>query len=252
MMPLVLILALAAVSPSPRDAAGNQLEPLKPAAASAARLCAADQRWCAEIDQDAGALRVFAGPTGAAVASVEIEKGEGEVLAVWPQMARLAGPRAAVLIGVEHRYSATYSGGEGAATVLELIEVSPDRSRPPRSVLTQPLFGSIMTRACFSKQDFADRKGACQDVLSFEATLTLAPETASGPPRFQLTTQAKALPPKAPDGGNPTPIGRLKKQDLVPKPDATCSYRRLLTFDPASKAYQPDRPLPDCDEYTAL
>ncbi|AAK22851.1 hypothetical protein CC_0866 [Caulobacter vibrioides CB15] len=249
MLPL-LLLALAAASPSPRDAAGNQLEPLKPAAEQAARLCTGDQRWCAGIDDDSATLSVFTGPTGAAVASVELEQDEDETLAVWPQMARLAAPGAGVLIGVERRRSASYSGGGGGTTVLELIQVWPDRSRPPRSVLTLPLKGEIMIRACFSKQDFADRKGACQDIYTFDATLTLAPETASGPPKFQFATLAKAFPPKA-SRGTPTPsLKRLKKSELVPTPDLACSYRRVLAFDPKSQTYRPDSPLPDCDDYT--
>ena len=42
----------------------------------------------------------------------------------------------------------------------------------------------------------------------------------------------------------------LKPKDLVKVVDAECSVRRVFTFDPATKAYVPDAPLPDCGDYT--
>jgi len=42
----------------------------------------------------------------------------------------------------------------------------------------------------------------------------------------------------------------LRKQDLRTQTDRTCSYQRVLRFD--GGRYQPDTPLPECGEFTAL
>ena len=42
----------------------------------------------------------------------------------------------------------------------------------------------------------------------------------------------------------------LTAADLVAARDPTCSFERRFTFDAATGVYQPDRPLPDCTDYT--
>ena len=55
------------------------------------------------------------------------------------------------------------------------------------------------------------------------STIRMDIENRIGPPRFILETGAVA--------------------------DPICSYRRTFAYDPASGRYQPDAPLPRCDDY---
>jgi hypothetical protein len=264
MTPIVLALLLAAPAsvPPSRDLAGNRFEafaatpPQGPEGAPPLH-CTADRAWCAEIsrdvDQNTSALHVFAGtPTGQTPVAIldltpDSTGGDNDDLALWPSIIRVAGPEPSVIVGVERHVTTSYSGGGGGATELQLIRVLGEAAKP---VLTAPISASLMIRACFDERDMKARRGACHDEYSFGGDLTLDPTTASGPPRLLFEAQATAFPAGASRNGDSTARGRLRQSDLKPTPDPACSYRRVFTLDPASDAYTPDTPLPDCSDYT--
>ena len=68
---------------------------------------------------------------------------------------------------------------------------------------------------------------------------------AAGPGVFQIRLNE-------PDERHPRPVAKppLKPADLVRAVDAECTVQRVFTFDPATKAYVADAPLPDCSAYT--
>lgn len=267
MTPLLLIIALAATTPTPKppptgqDLAGNRLEAFTPRPdlmkpGGPPLLCTDDARWCAEIsrdvDSDESELHVFAGlPTGGRPAVVyPLTRTEDEAFALWPRLVRLAGADGGLFIGVERQTHTSYSGGGGSASTLELLRVSPAQPEAARTVLTLPIAASLMIRACFSEMDQHRRRDACHDEYSFDATLTLDPRGAAGPPRLVVETEATAFPAGASRDGDSTTRGRLRARDLVKARDPACSYRRVMTFDPETDAYAPDAPLPNCEAYT--
>jgi hypothetical protein len=260
MTPIVLALVLAAstVAPPAQDLSGNRLEtfaPLPPNGVEGAPPlnCTADHGWCAQIsrdvDQNTSTLYVFAGlpPAHQPVAMLALGDDDNDDIALWPSIVRIAGSEPSVLVGVERHVSTSYSGGGGGATELKLVRVVGEEAKP---VLTAPVTGSLMIRACFDERDMRARRGACHDEYSFGGDLTLDPTTASGPPRLLFETQATAFPAGASRNGDSTARGRLRQKDLVPTRDPACSYRRVFTLDPASDVYAPDSPLPDCSDYT--
>lgn len=258
---LPLILALVAMTPAPpsTDSAGNRLETFAarpdPTGDDALH-CTPDRRWCAQIsrDADSGAstLDVFAGEPGGGppLLTRALDKTEDENLGLWPRAIRLAGPGEAVMIGVEHRTSTSYSGGGGGATTLELIRLAASAPGAARTVLSIPLSASLLIRACFDEKDQYRRRGACHDEYSFGTDVNLAPRTPDGTPRLVITTEATTFPAGSSRDGDSTTRGRLSPRDLVRARDPRCSYRRVMTLDPATGLYAPDTPLPDCEAYT--
>ena len=268
MTPILLFLALAATAPATtpatplptHDQAGNRIEtfaatpPSGPEGAPPLH-CTADRAWCAEIsrdvDQNTSELHVFAGTPSdhpPVVTLALTTEDEDEELALWPSIVRLAGPNAGVLVGVEHHVTTSYSGGGGGATTLHLIRVRGEEAKP---VLTAPISGALMIRACFDERDMKARRGACHDEYNFDGELTLDPTTASGPPRLAYETQATVFPAGASRGGDSTLRGPLRQKDLVTTRDPACSYKRAFAMDPTSDVYAPDKALPDCSDYTA-
>jgi hypothetical protein len=255
---LALVLGAATMAPPAQDQVGNRLEafaatpPQGPEGAPPLH-CTADRGWCAEIsrdvDQNTSVLHVFAGtPTGQPpAATLDLGSDDNDDLALWPSIVRLAGPEPGVIVGVQRHTSTSYSGGGGGATQLQLIRVLGDEAKP---MLTAPISGSLMIRACFDERDMKARRGACHDEYSFGGDLTLDLSTASGPPRFLFETRATAFPAGASRNGDSTARGRLRASDLKPTLDPACSYRRVFALDPASDVYAPDSALPDCSDYT--
>jgi hypothetical protein len=147
--------------------------------------------------------------------------------------------------------STMYSGGGGQAERLTLYRLQPSGyGKPPiGDVLSVPLTGRLMIRACFSEKDYEYRRGACHDSYDFDATLTLAPKGGENPPRLVYRTKAVSTP-----GGsrraNDNSGKRLAKNELTPRIDPECSYRRVVTFNPVTERYEFDRPGPDCSDYT--
>lgn len=252
MSTILLLLALAAPVIAPQaDHAGNRIEPLAVAVTQPALHCTADQRWCVQIGREGerSSLRVSAGLPGAGgeilIHDLPDDLGEAS-LNLWPQIVRSAEPDGGVLIGVETSVSTMYSGGGGGATELTLFRVAQDA----KPVLTVPVAGSLMIRACFSERDMRARRDACHDEYNFSGTLKLDLSTTSGPPRFRFETEATSFPRGASRNEDSLARGPLRQRDLVPVRDEACSYARFIAFDPASELYEPDRPLPDCSDYT--
>ena len=255
MIPLILALAVATTQ---TDLAGNRLEALTQRSDLMKEngpplLCTSDAQWCAEISRDVDSneseLHVFTGLPGGDVVRHALTKTEDEDFALWPKLIRLAD--GAMLIGVEQQTRTMYSGGGGSVSTLELIRVRPTDPDVAKTVLTLPIAASLMIRACFTERDYERSRGACHDEYGFGAELTLDSRTADGPPRLVVETEATAFPAGSSRDGDSTTRGRLRQRDLVKARDPVCSYRRVMTLDPKTDLYVPDKPAPDCEAFTA-
>lgn len=142
-----------------------------------------------------------------------------------------------------------YSGGGGQATELRLYRLDADGEAGAALVLTVPIQGSLMIRACFSEEDMTQRAGACHDEYSFAATLT-ASDAADAMPVLTYETTATAYPRGASRSEDSLEKPPLKPADLVTARDPKCSFTRQFTFNAKAGEYQPDSPLPDCSDYT--
>lgn len=235
--------------------------------------CTADRAWCLsiEIDSESAVREVFLGVYDGrqhiderdvwrhALANEDFYGGPG--ITLWPRIVRLgAGALAvvaqgealdsAVLIGVETRTSAGYSGGAASATDLQLLLATRSvEGVKLRRVMNVPVAGWSMIRACFSEDDMAQRAGACHDEYTFEGTLTLDPQ-GEGMPRFGYQTRATSFPGPVSRSEDSLQNPPLDESDLVTVVDEACSYRRTFVHDPAAGAYRPDSPLPACEDYT--
>ncbi|MFN7109527.1 MAG: hypothetical protein ACK4MY_15005, partial [Brevundimonas sp.] len=165
----------------------------------------------------------------------------------WTGLVRLAD--GGFLAGVEAGASSMYSGGGGQASELRLYRLDAAGAAGDAPVLTVPIRGSLMIRACFSEADMKQRAGACHDEYSFDATL----KTAGGSdalPMLDYEAVATAFPRGVSRSEDSLEDAPLTKADLVAEQDPKCSYQRRFVFDAAAGVYQPDRPLPDCSDYT--
>lgn len=248
-MPAFLLAALLAAAASPDF---ETLEPV-PAAAQGEAIpaCTADRRWCALIEADESdeklVLRLYDGaPDGrAAVASYPIESEVSE--GVWKPGAilRRAGSDE-IILGADMELQAMYSGGGGMASYRTLIRFVPGAA--PQEILTVPLYGSLMIRACFGPETIKQRAGACHDEYEFDAELKA--EGDAFPPRLTYASTATTFPGRVSRSEDSLSKPPLKPRDLVTAVDAECTMQRVFTFDPALSAYVPDAPLPECGDYT--
>lgn len=235
--------------------------------------CTADRAWCLsiEIDSESAVREVFLGVYDGrqhiderdvwrhALANEDFYGGPG--ITLWPRIVRLGAGAlsvvahgealdSAVLIGVETRTSAGYSGGAASATDLQLFLATRSvEGVKLRRVLNVPVAGGSMIRACFSEDDMAQRAGACHDEYTFEGALTLDPQ-GEGMPRFGYQTRATSFPGPVSRSEDSLQNPPLDESDLVTVVDEACSYRRTFVHDPAAGAYRPDSPLPACEDYT--
>lgn len=248
-MPAFLLAALLAAAASPDFEA---LEPVPTAAqGEAIPACTADRRWCALIEADESdeklVLRLYDGaPDGrAAVASYPIESEVSE--GVWKPGAilRRAGSDE-IILGADMELQAMYSGGGGMASYRTLIRFVPGAA--PQEILTVPLSGSLMIRACFGPETIKQRAGACHDEYEFAAELKA--EGDAFPPRLTYASTATTFPGRVSRSEDSLSKPPLRPRDLVKAVDAECTMQRLFTFDPALSAYVPDAPLPECGDYT--
>lgn len=168
---------------------------------------------------------------------------ERETHGIWPHLIRE--PSGALLIGIERRRTAGFSGGGAGETQLILFRLT-SRTSEPTEVLTVRTDYGAMIRACFTEEEYRSR-GACHDEFEFSGTLGLAPGAAAERPSLTLATTARSFPRGARADSSET--CRLRRSDLVWEPDPDCSYRRIFAFNPASGHYEPDRPLPECTSY---
>jgi len=248
-MILLLSVALASVSPEP---AFEALEPI-PASAQGEAIpaCTADRRWCALIEtdetQERQVLRLYDGLPGerTPVASHLIESENSEGFWTAGAILRRAGSDD-VILGADMELQSMYSGGGGMASYRTLIRFVPGAA--PQEILTVPLAGSLMIRACLGEEDIKQRAGACHDEYEFAAELKAEGDTF--PPRLTYASSATTFPGRVSRNEDSLAKPPLAPKDLVKAVDAACSVRRVFTFDPAANAYVPDAPLPDCGEYT--
>lgn len=214
------------------------------------RACTADGAWCVSLVQEMREGEVVVTPVVRAAgeaAGGEIEAGEVETYQPWTGLVRLAD--GGFLAGVEAGASSMYSGGGGQASELRLYRLDAAGEAGDAPVLTVPIRGSLMIRACFGEADMKQRAGACHDEYGFDATL----KTAGGSdalPMLDYETVATAFPRGVSRSEDSLEDAPLTEADLVAERDPKCSYQRRFVFDAAAGVYQPDRPLPDCSDYT--
>lgn len=248
-MILLLSVALASASPEP---AFEALEPI-PAAArgEAIPACTVDRRWCALIEtdetQERQVLRLYDGLPGerTPVASHLIESENSEGFWTAGAILRRAG-NDDVILGADMGLQAMYSGGGGMSSYRTLVRFTPGAA--PQEILTVPLSGSLMIRACFGEEDIKQRAGACHDEYEFAAELKA--EGDAFPPRLTYASTATTFPGRVSRNEDSLAKPPLMPKDLVKAVDAECTVRRVFTFDPALSAYVPDAPLPECGDYT--
>ncbi len=281
---VVLLAAASPAAPAPR------IEPLidrskprtKPEDAPPPELaCTADQRWCFELSRDVDlnsfALHVFDGrkprtEDGKVKDAWTYELSDApqnlgfdrEGLRMWPQIIREAATDApregdergeTISIGLLASRFTMYSGGGAHADRLSLFRFEHSGYGQPlkQDVLSVPYTGSIMIRACFSEEDFDKRGGACHDLYDFDATLMLDPRKRAEPdipPRLIYQTEATATPGISRRMNDNSSGRKLSAADIRPAIDSTCTYRRILAYNPATERYEFDRPAPDCSDYT--
>lgn len=268
-------MAMAADTDVEQDRYGNRIENFEPvpnadpATTPSNARCTADRRWCAEIrhgDPETAPLLVLSDRTNP-VETKEIARyalplaDEQADVDLWSRIVRLpestehAGQRA--MIGVVTGLHAMYSGGGAHAERLSLIQVSMEYgSTMIREVLSVPLNGSALIRACFSEADQEHRAGACHDEYNFAATLTLREiktrhaATPGALPQFDYVTAATSFPGPVSRDKDSLANPPLTEKDLVHAVNDECSYRRVVRFNPATERYEFDSPAPDCSAFT--
>ncbi len=243
----------AALQTSPAVPAEDRLEDL---VLTDNRACTADGAWCVRLVEEVWEGEVVVAPVvraaGDPAAGGEIEAGDIETYQPWTGLVRLAD--GGFLAGVEAVARSMYSGGGGQASELRLYRLDAAGAAEAGEygaapVLTVPLRGSLMIRACFSEADMKQRAGACHDEYSFDARL----KTAGGSdalPMLDYETVSTAFPRGVSRSEDSLEKAPLTKADLVAERDPKCSYQRRFVFDAAAGVYRPDQPLPDCSDYT--
>ena len=211
--------------------------------------CTPDRDWCAELVRDGESwLLELVGRAGER--RIRFEPPDREIgdpiFALWPHIVREG--EGAVMVGLLASRRTGYSGGGALATRLILVRAEPDGPQAA-AVLTVPVEGSSMVRACFSEEDMRLRREACHDDYQFSGTLTLAPGGTGGHPPLLLATRARTYPGDVTRWEDSDERPPLTRGDLVWADHPGCSYRRTFAFDPAARRYVPDAPLPDCGQF---
>ena len=211
--------------------------------------CTADGRWCVTLAPPGGddprvPVVQAGGAPGRAVSGAPSDESD----AVWPVLIVL--PDGGFLAGVRHKVSTAYSGGGGSATELRLFQVTAGEVPGAGPVLSLPLEVSLLIRACFGEREMRRRRGACHDEYRFGGRIALAPGSAAGRPILTYATEASAFPRGVSRSRDSNTMPALGAGDLAWQRDPACSFVRRFRFDPASGRYQPDRPLPECSDYT--
>ena len=230
--------------PPSADGAGNwnfpdTIEPTGPGEIE--RRCVPDQQLCVS-------LRLARGWT----LTVEQDGRAARTVAAWPApgqgtsfgfhtMVREAS--GAWLIGVERGRHADRAWGWYSFDDLLLFRVAPDEAEA-RLVLEIPLSGFRSVRLCPITRRRRPLGPGCWRDHTLGSAFHLDLDNRAGPPRFLLESHAEVYPgptsPPRQPGVWPT---------FTRETDQLCSYRRAFTFDPASRRYVADAPLPACDDY---
>lgn len=180
--------------------------------------------------------------------------GPDDKISAWPMFIKLHAltpERGHIfLLGVGIERSEGYSGGGAREHWLHLFRVdnpASDHGRA-REVLTLPLGGDKLIRACFSEADEAARQGVCHDSYAFEASLSLDESNRGEWPVLVYSSLAMVHPGVLVEAGS-NPDRPLTTEELAQKEDRRCSLERELRFDPITRRYEMDRPAPDCSSY---
>lgn len=209
--------------------------------------CTADRVWCVVVQEGKdGLARPLVLPAGRVDAPAAQSPGD-EAQVAWPMLVVLS--EGGFLAGVETKASTAYSGGGGSATELQLFRISNDGAAEDSPVLTLPVQGSLLIRACFSDEDVSTRGDACHDEYGFTAVVSVQSSTGRMP-SLDYSTEAWAFPRGASRDEDSTKRPPLTPADLVRQRDEVCSFRRRFTFNSAAGRYEPGAPLPECSAYT--
>jgi hypothetical protein len=250
---------------------GVAMVPLSPPAENQAQ-CTPDRRVCllitgGEEDSREPAQLIVTEPepqpgtqlrgSGGTIALPSIREYR-QTLALWPHAIPLAGNAEdaegnyTMLIGVVTSLSTMYSGGGGHARRLHLyrLHVGVGTARLSPELVSVPLTGNLLIRACFGEQDSDRRRGACHDEYTYGANLTVAANDGGELPALRYQSQATAFPQTARRGEDSSAARPLRASDLSHWRDPECSYTRTLHYNPATERYEMDRPAPDCSSYT--
>ncbi|MBN3006777.1 hypothetical protein JW897_23850 [Chromobacterium alkanivorans] len=261
---LAWIRPAAAAQPADVDLAGNSIKTLTLESTSepaeSKQGCTTDRQLCIELvaqtKEAPPILRIQPAAGQGADALLELRNLQTDALwdnrrslSLWPYMVQIAATDQGVMVGVREDVSTMYSGGGGSFSTLRLLQIYPKGAGfEMREVLALPLASSLMIRACFSERDFAYRRGACHDEYSFSSNIKLDRSVAAGFPRLIYRTRATSFP--GPVSRSRDSLGkRLRKKDIATVVDQACTFQRLLTRQPDSGVYAPDKPMPACDEY---
>jgi len=218
--------------------------------------CVPDRSLCLEVqptegENGSGAVLRVSSP-GAETVSLTLPEFAGvQSVELWPRLIRAKDDPDRYLVGILTGQTSMYSGGGGSASQLHLIELdaAPAVPRLRGEALVVPWTGSLLIRACFSEKDMKDRLEACHDDYEFGAVLAAAPGRAAVFPTLSYRAVATAF-PRTSRRSEDNSATTLKSADLVRARDPACTYDRVLRYDPAQSRYEPDRPLPDCSDYT--
>jgi hypothetical protein len=250
------------LSTAPADQAGNRIEAieLSPATGTTPEQgCTVDGAWCVAVavaQRDHGpVLRVYTphrenGTDRRYDLPHDADGADDVIFGLWPRLVRLSNIQDGVFVGVIETRTTMYSGGGATTSRLTLLHVASGSTDDLQQILSVPLSGSASIRACFSEMDVSDRGGACHDEYSFTGELTLDRSLSVGPPRFHYATIATTFPGQVTRSADSLAKGPLKKSDLMKSGDPQCSYRRTFSAQVGQWTYAPDRPLPDCSDYT--
>lgn len=241
------------------DQAGNSLLPLllENPGETVERGCTADQYFCVTLTYQNGdvppALSVQYQHDKKRDHQLELTELKSEMnldLALWPYELRLGDKSQGTLVGIRESAQSMYSGGGASASFLHLFQLYPMDGRiAMREVLTLPLEGHALIRACFSERDFRQRRGACSDEYNFATTLRLDRSTRSGFPKLHYQAKATSFPGHVSRYKDSLSAPPLRKRDIVTVVDRSCTFRRELVFSPAKSVFVPDKPIPACEQY---
>jgi hypothetical protein len=249
----LLIVLAAVIAFAAQTHAAARIDQLR-AQRGAPGMCTSDRIWCIVRTGD-DAVTVLHNGTSRyrEVAHLALPQNEDDRVesGLWPSIVRIAlpGQSEVALVGVERTQREMYSGGGASVVRLTLFEMR--EGAQPRAVLEAPLSGSVMTRACFTREDERARRGACHDEYRYSATLTAPPQRPNDA-RLIYRSRADTFPGPRSRTRDSLRDAPLRKADLRRVPDRNCTVERTLTRSPAKGTFTWNAPLPPCADYLEL
>lgn len=245
-MKTLFFAAIAAVVLASSAVAATVIEPLRSRAGSGTAVCTADRIWCVTPGEGRATVRHRdAGDVGSLV--LETNEDERIESALWRSIVRTREPGRGevVLLGVARTQRTAYSGGGGSVTTLTLFELRPNANEKPRAVLDAPLDSNFLIRACFTRADKRQRRGACHDEYRYRASLTALPQGT-----LVYKARADSFPGRRQRFDDSAREGQLRKADIYRAVDRRCTFSRELVR--SAGAFEWSAPLPDCPDYLEL